>query len=85
MVSLLRSQPFTWGLRLQEQGVHTGALGANFENYPQSHYKEYIYHFEFSSERAPRITKKFRFLTNLLINFRSDRESTVHGSGQPYI
>ena len=29
MVSLLSSQPFNWGLRLQEQGqgVHTGALG----------------------------------------------------------
>jgi hypothetical protein len=41
MVSLLRSQPFTWGLRLQEQGqgVQTGALGANFEDYPQNHYK----------------------------------------------
>ena len=32
MVSLLSSQPFNWGLRLQEQGqgVHTGVLGARF-------------------------------------------------------
>jgi len=33
--------PFTWGLRLQEQGqgVHTGTLGALFENHPQNLYK----------------------------------------------
>jgi hypothetical protein len=41
MVSLLSSQPFTLGLRLQEQGqgVHTGTLGAHFENYPENHHK----------------------------------------------
>ena len=32
-VTLLSSQPFSWGLGLQEpgQGVHTGALGAHFD------------------------------------------------------
>jgi hypothetical protein len=32
-VPLQSSQPFSWGLGLQEpgQGVHTGALGAHFE------------------------------------------------------
>ena len=39
MVSMLGSQPFTWGLRLQEQGqgeppVHTGALEFNSERAP---------------------------------------------------
>jgi len=38
-VPLLSSQPFSWGLRLQEQvqGVHTGALGAHFEIHPQNY------------------------------------------------
>jgi len=65
-VPLLSSQPFSWGLRLQEQGqgVHTGALGAHFENHPQNHYELLIHHFKFSSERAPRTTKIFRFLPN---------------------
>jgi hypothetical protein len=36
---LLSSQPFSWGLGLQEpgQGVHTGALGAHFDFHPQNH------------------------------------------------
>ena len=40
-VPLLSSQPFSWGLRLQNQGqgVHTGALGAHFEIHPQNHNK----------------------------------------------
>jgi len=40
-VPLLSSQPFSWGLGLQEpgQGVHTGALGAHFNFHPQNHYK----------------------------------------------
>jgi len=40
-VPLLSSQPFSWGLGLQEpgQGVHTGALGAHFDFHPQNHYK----------------------------------------------
>jgi len=55
---------FSWGLRLQEpgQGVHTGALEAHFDVHPQNHYKLLIIHFEFSSERPPRINKNFRFL-----------------------
>jgi len=38
---LLSSQPFSWGLGLQEPGlgVHTGALGAHFDFHPQNHYK----------------------------------------------
>ena len=40
-VLLLSSQPFSWGLGLTEPGqeVHTGALGAHFDLYPQNHYK----------------------------------------------
>jgi len=35
-VPLLSSQPFSWGLGLQEpgQGVHTGVLGAHFDFNP---------------------------------------------------
>jgi hypothetical protein len=61
---MLSSQPFSWGLRLQEpgQGVHTGALEAHFDVHPQNHYKLLIIYFEFSSERPSRINKNFRFL-----------------------
>ena len=60
----LSSRPFSWGLRLQEpgQGVHTGALEAHYDFHHQNHYKLLIIHFEFSSERPPRINKNFRFL-----------------------
>jgi hypothetical protein len=39
LVSLLSSQPLSWGLGLQEQGqgVHTGTLGAHSLDYPQNH------------------------------------------------
>jgi len=72
-------QPFSWGLRLQElgQGGHTGALGAHFNFHPQNHYKWFNYHFEFSSQRPPRINEKFRFLAKRLINFRIDHEQTA--------
>ena len=39
-VPMLSSQPFSWGLRLQEpgQGFHTGALEAHFDVHPQNQY-----------------------------------------------
>jgi hypothetical protein len=61
LVSLLSSQPFSWGLRLREQVQGDWHAWSSFENHPQNHYR-LIYHFKFSSERAPRINKNFRYL-----------------------
>ena len=56
-VPMLSSQPFTWGLRLQESGQ-----GVQAPLKLISMFTLIIYHFEFSSERPPRINKNFRFL-----------------------
>ena len=66
-----------WGFKNPARGFTLARLELISMFHPQNYYKYLIYHFEVSSERPPRINKKFRFMAKKLINFRSDRKQTV--------
>ena len=69
MVSLLSSQPLSWGLGLEEEGhgAHTGTHGGPFFNSLKNHLN-YLFLTEASPDRASRIIEKVLFGPNNLIS-----------------